>query len=77
MAVFFDNESSTPTLQMGVHLSNTFASGETFWGFTAGTGAKSNEQTVCLKEEKIGNENVTLLDPKNGVDCGVQLPELK
>ena len=38
MAVFFDNESSTPTFQMGFHLSSTFESGETFWGFTAGNG---------------------------------------
>ena len=48
MAVFFDNESSTPTLQMGLHLSNTFESGVTFWGFIAGTGDKSNEQTICI-----------------------------
>ena len=57
MAVFFDNE-STPTIQMGFHLSNTFESGETFWGFTAGTGEKSNEQTVCITEVEIGNETV-------------------
>ena len=69
MAVFFDNESSTPTLQMDVHLSNTFGSGETFRGFTAGTGEKSNEQTVCITEVKIGNENVPLLDPNNGMNC--------
>ena len=52
MAVFFDNESSTPTLQMGLHLSNTFESGETFWGFTAGTGDKSNEQKIYITEVK-------------------------
>ena len=69
MAVFFDNESSTPTLQMGVHLSNTFESGETFWGFTAGTGDKSNDQTVCITEVKIGLQTVPLLDPNNSFNC--------
>ena len=77
MAVFFDNESSTPTLQMGVHLSNTFKSGETFWGSTAGTGAKSNEQTVCIKEVKIGSGTFPLLHPNNILDCGVQMQEFK
>ena len=52
MAVLFDNESSTPNLLIGVHLRNTFRSGDTFWGFTAGTGDKSNEKTVCITEVK-------------------------
>ena len=52
MAVFFDNESSTPILLMSFHLSNIFRSGETIWGFTAGTEDKSNEQIVYITEVK-------------------------
>ena len=56
---------------------NNYKSGETFWGFTAGTREKSNEQTVCIKEVNTGSETIPLLDPRNGVDCGVQIKELK
>ena len=76
MDVFFDNE-STPTIQMGVHLRNTFENGETFWGFTAGTGDKPNEQTICITEVEIGNETVCLLDPNNSFNCDEEIQELK
>ena len=56
-----------------MNVSNNFKSGETFWGFIAGTREKSNEQTVCIKEVNIGSETIPLLDPNNGVDCGVQI----
>ena len=53
---------------------NTFKSGETFWGPKAGTRDRSNEHTVCIKEVKSGSETIPLLDPNNGVDCGVVYP---
>ena len=56
---------------------NTFKSGETFWGFTVDTGDKYIEHTVCIKEVNSGPENIPLLDPNNGVDCGAQTKELK
>ena len=77
MAVFFDNESSTPILLMSFHLSNTFRSGETFWGFTAGTEDKSNEQIVYITEVKNWNKTVPLLDTNNGSNCDTQLQEIK
>ena len=60
-----------------MNVSNTFKNGETFWGFTSGTGDKPNEQTVCIKEVKSGSQTIPLLDPNNGVYCGVQIKELK
>ena len=74
IAVFFDNDSSMPTLQMGVRLGNIFESGETFWGFTAGTGEYFNEQSVCIKEVKIGSPYVPILNPNHGQDCEVERP---
>ena len=74
MAVFFDNDSSTPTLQMGVRLGNIFESGEAFWGFTSGTGGYSNEQSVCSKEVKTGSPDVPILNPNHGQDCEVARP---
>ena len=71
MAVFFDNEGSMPTLQMGVGLGNIFESGEAFWGFTAVTGGDSNEQSVCITELKTGSPDVTILKPNHGKDCEV------
>ena len=58
-------------------VSNTFKSGETFWGFTTSTGDKSNEQTVCINEVNIGSETIPLLDSNNSVDFGAQIKELK
>ena len=71
MAVFFDNDGSMPTLQMGVGLGNIFESGEAFWGFTARTGRYSNEQSVCITELKTGSPDVPILNPNHGEDCEV------
>ena len=74
MAIFFDNGIIMSNLQMGVRLGNIFESGEAFWGFTAGTGAYSNEQSVCIKEVKTGSPDVPILNPNHGQDCEVARP---
>jgi len=69
MAVFFDNLTSEPTLQMVVGLGNILQSGEAFWGFTAATGYYSNVQSVCITELKTGSADVRVLNPNQGNDC--------
>ena len=50
---------------MGVRLGDIFEIGEEFWGFTAGTGGYSNEQSVCIKEVKTGSPDVPILNPNH------------